>query len=84
MYVIMGERGDTDREELIPGLHKTVIMKGIIEKGSEELLRTTDSYHKEDVVPAQSPFIVCTTSDGIKSDEIGSAIKAASMASAGM
>lgn len=34
MHVIAGEKGDTDHEELLSGSHKTVIMKGIVEKGS--------------------------------------------------
>ena len=79
MYVFMGEKGDTDLEELISGSHKTVIMKGILENGSEGLLRSKASYHRGDVVPAESPLIVCT-SNGIKSDEIVNAIKAASKA----
>ncbi|KAG8369632.1 hypothetical protein BUALT_Bualt14G0033800 [Buddleja alternifolia] len=58
MYVILGETGDTDYEELISGTHKTVIMKGVVkEKGSEELLRTTGSYLRDDIVPGDSPLI---------------------------
>lgn len=60
MYVILGERGDTDHEELISGNHKTVIMKGIVEKGSEELQRNAGSYQKEDIVPEESPLIAYT------------------------
>lgn len=80
MYVVMGDKGDTDNEELIPGAHKTIILKGIIEKGSEELLRSTSSYHKEDVVPTESPLIVHITSKEIKSEEILSAVREASKA----
>ena len=83
MYVILGERGDTDHEELISGYHKTVIMKGVVENGSEELLRSAGSYQKEDIVPGESPFIVYT-SEGIKSDESMKALKEASKAASGM
>nr|XP_010929745.1 LOW QUALITY PROTEIN: probable sucrose-phosphate synthase 2 [Elaeis guineensis] len=80
MYVIAGAKGDTDHEELLSGSHKTVIMKGIVEKGSEELLRTAGNYQREDTVPGESPLIVYT-SNGIKSEEIMKALKEASKAS---
>ncbi|CAA2969878.1 probable sucrose-phosphate synthase 2 [Olea europaea subsp. europaea] len=57
MYVILGETGDTDYEELIAGTHKTLIMKGVVEKGSEELLRTAGSYLRDDIVPVDTPLI---------------------------
>ncbi|KAJ4955671.1 hypothetical protein NE237_012454 [Protea cynaroides] len=61
MCVILGETGDTDYEEMISGAHKTVIMKGLKEKGSEELLRTSGSYLRDDIVPEESPFVAYTT-----------------------
>ncbi|KAG0489839.1 hypothetical protein HPP92_006702 [Vanilla planifolia] len=82
-YVFLGEHGDTDREELMAGSHKTVIMKGVVERGSEELLRTAASYQREDVVPSESPLIVYTK-DGISSEEIMKALKEASKAASGM
>lgn len=57
MCVILGETGDTDYEELISGTHKTLILKGSVEEGSENLLRTSGSYLREDVVPPESPLI---------------------------
>ncbi|KAK4482582.1 hypothetical protein RD792_009745 [Penstemon davidsonii] len=63
MYVILGETGDTDYEELIAGTHKTMIMKGVVEKGSEELLRTAGSYLRDDIVPGESPFVAYTTGE---------------------
>ncbi|KAG1363434.1 sucrose-phosphate synthase [Cocos nucifera] len=83
MFVILGERGDTDHEELISGSHKAVIMKGVVEKGSEELLRTAGSYQKEDIVPGESPLIVYTN-NGINSEEIMKALKEASKAASGL
>lgn len=83
MYVIVGERGDTDYEELVSGYHKTVIMKGMVEKGSEELLRTAGSYHKEDTVPGHSPLVVFANK-GIAAEEIMRALKEASKAASGM
>nr|AJG44459.1 sucrose phosphate synthase [Lilium davidii var. unicolor] len=83
MYVILGERGDTDHEELISGYHKTVILKGIVEKGSEELLRTVGSYPREDIVPGESPLIVYAN-EGVKSEGIMKALKEISKAASGM
>lgn len=83
MFVILGERGDTDHEELISGYHKTVIMKGIVEKGSDELLRTAGSYQKEDTVPKESPFITYAN-DGIAADELMRVIRQASRNTPGL
>ena len=82
MYVILGEKGDTDHEELISGSHKTIIMKGIVEKGSEELLRSAGSYQREDIVPVESPLIVYAKG-GLSSEEIMTALKEASKATSG-
>ncbi|KAK2387410.1 Sucrose-phosphate synthase family protein [Trifolium repens] len=59
MYVILGETGDSDYEELISGTHKTIIMKGIVSKGSEEKLRGSGSYQRNDIVPDESPLVAC-------------------------
>lgn len=56
--VLVGESGDTDRERLLPGLHRTVILPGLVARGSEELLRGEDGYAMEDVVAMDSPNIV--------------------------
>lgn len=61
MYVILGETGDTDYEELISGTHKTIIMKGVVSKGSEEKLRGPGSYQRGDVVPDESPLVASIT-----------------------
>ncbi|XXG50311.1 hypothetical protein AAC387_Pa02g4346 [Persea americana] len=76
MYVILGETGDTDHEELISGTHKTVITKGVVEKGSEELLRTSGSYHKDDIVPGESPLVAYTVK--VTADEISNVLKSLS------
>ncbi|XP_030507407.2 probable sucrose-phosphate synthase 3 [Cannabis sativa] len=74
MFVFLGESGDTDYEEMISGAHKTIIMKGVVIKGSEELLRTSGSYLKDDIIPPETPLI--TFVDGEASaDEIFSALK---------
>lgn len=57
MCVILGETGDTDYEEMISGTHKTLVMKDVVGKGSEELLRTSGSYLRDDIVPGDSPLI---------------------------
>ncbi|KAF7830315.1 putative sucrose-phosphate synthase 1 [Senna tora] len=54
--VFVGECGDTDYEELIGGIHKTVIMKGI---GCDaHKLHSNRSYPLEDVVPLDNPNVV--------------------------
>ncbi|BBN02652.1 sucrose-phosphate synthase [Marchantia polymorpha subsp. ruderalis] len=63
MFVVVGETGDTDYEELLAGTHKTIVMKGIVEGGSERLLRGPGNYTREDIVPTDSPNIVQTESD---------------------
>ncbi|XP_057958096.1 probable sucrose-phosphate synthase 2 isoform X2 [Malania oleifera] len=83
MCVILGETGDTDYEELISGTHKTLIMKGVVEKGSEELLRTTGSYARDDIVPGESPLVSYTSGEAT-AEEIANALKQVSKAAAGM
>uniref|UniRef100_A0ACD5W775 Uncharacterized protein n=1 Tax=Avena sativa TaxID=4498 RepID=A0ACD5W775_AVESA len=56
--VLVGETGDTDRERLLPGVHKTLILPGMVARGSEELLRGDDGYTMADVVAMDSPNIV--------------------------
>ena len=78
MFVILGEKGDTDHEEMIAGSHKTIILGGIVGSGSEELLRSPESYQKEDIFPSESPIII-SNANGINSEEILKAVKDASM-----
>lgn len=72
MYIVLGETGDTDYEELIAGAHKTLILKGVVKSGSEELLRTRGSYLKEDIVPEESPLIAYV--NGTNAEEIANAL----------
>ncbi|XP_047328442.1 probable sucrose-phosphate synthase 4 isoform X2 [Impatiens glandulifera] len=49
MVVFTGDKGDTDYKDILEGLHKTVILPGITEYGSELFLCSTgESYMKED------------------------------------
>jgi len=83
MYLITGEHGDTDLEEMLSGLHKTVIVRGVTEKGSEALLRSPGSYKRDDVVPSETPLAAYTTGE-LKTDEIMRALKQVSKISSGM
>lgn len=74
MFVILGETGDTDHEELIPGTHRTLIMKGVVEKGSEDLIRSAGSYQKDDIVPKDCPQIA-HINENAKAEEIANALK---------
>ena len=80
MYVILGETGDTDYEELISGTHRTIIIKGVVSKGSEEVLRGPGSYHRDDVVPNDSPFVEYISE--ATEDKIANALKQLSRAGA--
>eukprot|EP00249_Psilotum_nudum_P018799 c26968_g1_i1 orf=498-3647(-) len=73
MVVFVGETGDTDREQLLLGMHKTVILKGAVKGGSERLLRSSGNYQSEDVIPPHSPYTL-STENGYSTEEI---IKAA-------
>lgn len=73
VVVLVGERGDTDYEDLITGLHKTLILRGSVEYGSEKLIRSDDSFKAEDVVPQHSPNI--TFSEGCEADDISTALE---------
>ncbi|KAI4317531.1 hypothetical protein L6164_025393 [Bauhinia variegata] len=82
MYVILGETGDTDYEEMISGTHKSIILKDAVSKGSEELLRITGSYHRDDVVPNENPLVACISEP--TEDKIANALKQLSKAAGGM
>ncbi|OAY63793.1 putative sucrose-phosphate synthase 4, partial [Ananas comosus] len=58
VVVYAGEKGDTDHERLLPGLHKTIIFRGLVSHGSERLLRDDNGYKMEDVAPLDSPNII--------------------------
>lgn len=79
MHVILGETGDTDYEELIAGTHRTLIMKNVVDKGSEDLLRTTGSYLRDDIVPTESPLISHLNGQAT-AEEIANALTQASKA----
>ncbi|KAI4310770.1 hypothetical protein MLD38_035721 [Melastoma candidum] len=83
MYVILGEGGDTDYEELIAGTHKTIIIKGIVSRTSEDLLRTAGSYRRDDIVPEESPLIAYV-SEGARVEEMADALKRVTTSAATM
>ncbi|KAI5058997.1 hypothetical protein GOP47_0025316 [Adiantum capillus-veneris] len=74
MFVFVGETGDTDYEEQLSGIHKTIILRGCVENGCDKLLRGGYSYHREDVIPFESPHIV-RTDHGTDFEEIRNAIR---------
>ncbi|KAL6139830.1 hypothetical protein ACLB2K_058131 [Fragaria x ananassa] len=84
MFMFLGERGDTDYEEMIAGTHKTIIMKGVVGKGPEELLRTSGSYVRDDIVPPKSPLVAIVNGQAPTADEIVTALKQVSKSAAGM
>ncbi|KAL6660549.1 hypothetical protein ACP70R_001584 [Stipagrostis hirtigluma subsp. patula] len=66
--VLVGDKGDTDRERLLPGLHRTLVLPGLVAHGSEELLRDEDGFTTEDVVAMDSPNIVTLADDKAAAD----------------
>lgn len=62
VVVFVGEKGDTDNEDLLAGLHKTLVLKGSVEYGSEKLLHSEDGFRRDDVVPQDSPNIALVES----------------------
>ncbi|KAJ1275226.1 hypothetical protein BS78_05G120400 [Paspalum vaginatum] len=66
--VLVGGKGDTDRERLLPGLHRTLVLPGLVSHGSEELLRDQDGFLAEDVVAMDSPNIITLTEDQAAAD----------------
>lgn len=74
MVVFVGEKGDTDYEDLLAGLHKTLVLRSSVEYGSEKLFHGEDSFKREDVVPQDSPNIVLVES--YQAHDISAAIEA--------
>ncbi|KAL6213055.1 hypothetical protein ACLB2K_012503 [Fragaria x ananassa] len=62
VVVFVGEKGDTDNEDLLAGLHKTLVLRGSVEYGSEKLLHSEDGFRRDDVVPQDSPNIALVES----------------------
>lgn len=63
MVVFVGQSGDTDYEELLGGVHKTVILNGGFNTAQSEL-HSTRSYPLKDVVAFDSPNILQIDSCG--------------------
>jgi sucrose-phosphate synthase len=57
MFVVVGETGDTDYEELLSGTHKTIIVKDAVQVGSESKLRGPSNYDRSDVTPSEGPNV---------------------------
>uniref|UniRef100_A0A2P2IRB7 Sucrose phosphatase-like domain-containing protein n=1 Tax=Rhizophora mucronata TaxID=61149 RepID=A0A2P2IRB7_RHIMU len=81
MFVFLGENGDTDYDEMISGAHKSIIMEGVVPRGSEELSGATDL--RGDIVPNESPLVVHLSGNATVND-IADALKQVSKASTGM
>lgn len=65
MFVVVGDTGDTDYEELLSGTHKTIIIKDVVEGGSEKKLRANGNYGREDVAPDDSPNMVVAEANSV-------------------
>ena len=73
MVVFVGGRGDTDYEDLLAGLHKTIIIRGSVEYGSEKLLHSEESFKREDVVP-QGSSSICFVEENYEAADISAAL----------
>ncbi|TMW93960.1 hypothetical protein EJD97_010949 [Solanum chilense] len=73
MVVFVGEKGDTDYESLLVGLHKTVILKRSVEYASEKLLHNEDSFKTDEIVPLESTNICAA--EGYEPQDITAALE---------
>ncbi|KAJ6433740.1 hypothetical protein OIU84_017443 [Salix udensis] len=73
MVVFVGGRGDTDYEDLLAGLHKTIIIRGSVEYGSEKLLHSEESFKREDAVP-QGSSSICFVEENYEAADISAAL----------
>lgn len=62
VVVFVGESGDTDYEQLLGGVHKTVILKGVC-SGASSLLHANRNYPLSDVVAFDNPNLIQTGED---------------------
>jgi sucrose-phosphate synthase len=60
MFVVVGETGDTDYEELLGGNHKTIVVKDAVQVGSESKLRAPGNYDRSDIAPLEAPNVITT------------------------
>lgn len=67
MLVVVGETGDTDYEELLSGTHKTIVIRDMVEGGSERKLRASGNYDRSDVAPSDSPNMIFADPDSVTS-----------------
>lgn len=67
MVVVVGETGDTDYEELLSGTHKTILIRGVVEGGSERKLRASGNYDRIDVAPSESPDMILAEASSVPS-----------------
>ncbi|XXG86989.1 hypothetical protein AAC387_Pa11g1786 [Persea americana] len=76
--MFVGNKGDTDCEDLLTGLHKNMILKSSVLYGSEGLLRGDEGCKTEDVVPTESPNTVYVE-EGFGVHEISAALESVGM-----
>ncbi|KAJ0025128.1 hypothetical protein Pint_06932 [Pistacia integerrima] len=69
-----GPRGDTDYENLLAGLQKTVIVRGTLDCGTEKPLHGEESSKREDSVPQDSPNIALVEGS-YEAQDISAALK---------
>ncbi|KAI6691356.1 hypothetical protein NL676_028184 [Syzygium grande] len=76
--VFVGDKGDTDYEQLLGGLHNTIVLNGTVECGSEKLLRSEENFKRVDVVTLNSPRIR-VVEDGSEEKDISRAVESLRM-----
>lgn len=76
--MFVGDKGDTDYEDLVSGLHKTIVLKSSVMHGSEGLLRGEEGCKSDDVVPSESPNTVYVE-EGFGVHEISAALESVGM-----
>ncbi|KAJ0972860.1 hypothetical protein J5N97_020819 [Dioscorea zingiberensis] len=77
VLVFVGEKGDTDHEELLSGLHNTLIFTGLATSGSGRLFRDEENYKIEDIVPLGSSNMACLPAESFDASAITAIIEMA-------
>ncbi|KAI4320245.1 hypothetical protein MLD38_033745 [Melastoma candidum] len=73
MGIFLGDKGDTDHEYLLTGLHTSIILNGTMEFGGKRLHRRNENFRRGDVVLGGCPRIT-TVENGLKSYLITAAL----------
>ena len=73
MVVFAYKIWDTNYEDLLVGLHKAIILRGLVKNGRKKILYNEDSFKREDMIPQDSPSIIFIE-EGYEAEDICAAL----------